>query len=43
MLLGLGFIVAVFYERDLTIEDAQTLQITVLGMLVVFMGIILGW
>jgi len=43
MLLGLCFAVAMFYERELTIEDAQTLQITALGMLVVFMGIILGW
>jgi len=43
MLLGLGFGVAVFYERELTIEDAQTLQIMALGMFVVFMGIILGW
>jgi hypothetical protein len=43
MLLGLGFVVAVFYERELTIEDAQTLLIVALWMFVVFMGIVLGW
>lgn len=43
MLLGLGLLIVVLYGRELTIDHAQTLQITALGMLVVFTGIILGW
>ena len=43
MLLGLALLIVVLYGRELTIDDAQTLQITALGMLVVFMGIILSW
>lgn len=43
MLLGLGLLIVVFHGRELTIDDAQTLQITALGMLVVFSGIILSW
>jgi len=43
MLLGLGLLIVVLYGRELTIDDAQNLQITALSILVVFMGIILGW
>lgn len=43
MLLGLALIIVVLYGRELTIDHAQTLLITALGILIVFMGIILSW
>jgi len=44
MLLSLALVVVVFYGHELTYDDdAQTLLIMALGMLVVFMGITIGW
>jgi D-alanyl-lipoteichoic acid acyltransferase DltB (MBOAT superfamily) len=43
MLLSLALIIVVLYGRELTIDHAQTLLITALGILIVFMGIILSW